>query len=98
MIRFVPDEETHAPMAGAPISDGKYSVDSHGGVPVGTHKIQIEAYRTVGLKPGARVRPSVRGDGVRQQYLSAKYNVNTTLDITIQPGAAKVTKDFDLKD
>jgi len=100
MIRFVPDEKSPVPSAGAPITDGKYKVDGHGGVPIGTFQIQIEAFRipATPLANRARAMPPIGGAAERQQYLPEKYNVSTKLELTIQPGSRAITKNFDLTD
>jgi hypothetical protein len=101
-IRFIPISTSPVPVSGAPIDDGKYKIDSKGGVPVGTHTIQIEAYHRMSLaqKPGAAVPPNfTRGKGsARQQYIPSRYNMNSTLKITIEPGSREIVKNFDLTD
>lgn len=98
MIRFVPVQTSLAPTSGAWIADGAYKVDSKGGVPVGTHKIEIEALRQV-----ASFQPDNPGDlhasqkGL-QQYLPARFNRQSELEITIEPGSPEVTKNFELTD
>jgi len=99
-IRFVPVSTSPVPVAGAPIVNGTYRVDGKGGVPVGTHKIQIEAYHKIPFspRPGEAAPPnSFRGEaGARQQYIPSRYNVDSRLQITIEPGSKTMTKDFDL--
>ena len=46
-IRFTPTDGKKTPPAAAQIIDGRYRADMRGGVPVGEHKIQIEAFRPV---------------------------------------------------
>ena len=91
MIRFVPPETSHAPTAGAPIHNGSYKADGLGGVPVGTQKVQVEAFRND--KSVALRFPEV---GARVQYLPDKYNAKTQLDITVPPGSRAIVKDFEL--
>ena len=97
-IRFAPTRETGGPVSGADIVDGAYSVDIKGGVPVGTHLVKIEAYRDQARvprtppPPGVEARPLV----VKTQYLPEQFNTRTQLEITIEPGSGKITKDFDL--
>jgi hypothetical protein len=99
-IWFLPDRTSNAPTAVALIADGNFVADSHGGVPVGTHKVQIEAYQTASgrNKPGDAIPPTVGVQGVGPQYLPAKYNSNSQLTMTIQPGSRAITKNFDLTD
>jgi hypothetical protein len=99
-VRFVPTAGSNVPTAGASIADGRYKADGHGGVPVGTHKIQVEAFRKapLPLKPGA-VAPRYYDDGgVPEQFIPARYNSNTQLEIVIPPGSAEITKDLVLTD
>ena len=100
-IRFVPVASCRAPVAVATIVDGNYTVNVHGGVPVGRHKIEIEAYRRVmppGLKPGDPLPPCFPPKGMRAQCLPKKFNVDTHLEITIRAGAGRLVQNFDLAD
>ena len=94
-IRFVPTQDTTLPVSGAPIQDGQYRVDALGGVPVGAHRVEIEATRAdpKAAAPGEEI-PGVEGPP-REQYIPAKYNRDSELQVTIESGQA-VTKDFDL--
>jgi hypothetical protein len=96
-ILFVPQTASDAPMSAATIHDSKYSADAHGGVPIGTHKVVIEAIRVVG-GTGAPSNGPLPGPGTgeRQQYIPDKYNVKTQLSITVPPGGSSITKDFEL--
>jgi hypothetical protein len=100
MIRFVPVQTSAVPPSGAFIVDGKYTIDSHGGVPVGTHRIQIEAYRPSQNRsnPGARLPPGGPPAGLPQQYLSEKHNVKTQMEITLDPADRKIEKNIELVD
>jgi hypothetical protein len=99
-IRFVPLPTCPVPVTGALIVEGRYSTKDGGGVPVGTHKIQIEARRHKAGGPNTPGPPTgSRGFGFRgMQYLPAKYNANTQLEIIIPPGSPAITKDFQLTD
>jgi hypothetical protein len=92
MIRFLPGGDSQAPIAGAPIADGKYRAEMHGGVPVGTAKVCIEAYRW------DKSQPSRFPEGARIQYLPRQFNVDTQLKINIEHGSGAISKDFDLTD
>lgn len=98
-IRFVPSQDSPVPTSGASILNGRYMVDGKGGVPVGAHRIQIEAFRMVPApaRPGLQGSPH-RPTEVPQQYLPDRYNAKTQLEITIPSGSRAVTKDFDLTD
>jgi hypothetical protein len=93
-ILFVPTKGTGGPQAGAQITDGAYRVTAGGGVPVGTHRVEIEAYRFV---PSSRPRPTTPEERMgKQQYLPEQYNNKSTLEATID-GTGEQTRDFDLK-
>ena len=95
LIRFVPDAKSSVPSAAAEIVDGQYRAASYGGVAVGTHKIEIDAYRQAPEKPGVPIEFSRRA---RQQYLPTKYNRDSQEKITIESGSGKITRDFQLTD
>jgi hypothetical protein len=56
MVRFVPIEGTHGPMSFGSIDHGYYRVDSHGGVPLGTHRVEVDAWKKTGRKVTTRGR------------------------------------------
>jgi hypothetical protein len=85
------------PTVGGVIMAGKYKVDGLGGVPVGTHKVRFEAFRTDPL-PGKDPQRMRFGDTVRRQYLPDKFNANSQMEMTIPPGSREITKNFDLTD
>jgi hypothetical protein len=91
-IRFDPVQTSLVPGAGAAIKDGRYTVDVHGGVPAGTHRIRIEALRQIKAPPGS---PFAHG---LKQYIPKKYNDNTQLTISVESGCPRITKDFALTD
>ena len=97
-IVFTPAASSHVPSAGASIIDGSYTVDSRGGVPVGTHRICIEAFHRVPftLRPGEPAPRNYFEGKAREQYLPKKYNSDSELEITIEPGSQQITKNFEL--
>ncbi|MCC7083753.1 MAG: hypothetical protein IT427_01960 [Pirellulales bacterium] len=100
IIRFTPNDNVPGSTVAATIADGKYRVESRGGVPVGTHKIQIEAYRLASgtpktNAPGAR---SIPNDAQREQYLPDKYNKRTSLEFIVDSQHGEITKNFELAD
>lgn len=101
-ILFVPDENTLAPTSGGFIVDGQYEVSAKGGVPVGTHKVEIRGYQhknalSGGIHlddasaPGPGDPEYVRSD---KQFLPPKYNTKTELTITIEPNESLKIQDF----
>jgi hypothetical protein len=100
MVRFVPLQTSTAPVSGTSIVDGKYQCDAHGGVPVGTYTIQIEATHKVPFAPkqGERTPPLMAERSVDRQYLPNRFNRDSQLQITIEPGSRKIAKDFQMTD
>ena len=49
-VRFVPIEGTRGPASTATIIDGQYRIDARGGVPIGTHRVEVDARRRTGRK------------------------------------------------
>ena len=92
-IRFVPTGETRGPATAATISQGKYEVSAKGGVLVGTHKVEITAIATDNA-PRGQDPDSMEVSGM--QYLPQKYNRQSTLTVTVEPGGSG-KHNFDLK-
>ena len=99
LIRFRPMRGTNAPVSGAEILNGVYSVTAWGGVPVGKHKIEVFAHRTGSQEenttpnsPFLDMNTSVRGG----QYIPEKYNTKTVLEISIPSGSDEIKKNLDL--
>ncbi|MEX2170930.1 MAG: hypothetical protein WD851_16550 [Pirellulales bacterium] len=91
-IRFIPTDGTQGPLTVDPIDDGYYTTENTGGVPVGTHRVEIlgydgEEYANAPTGPGA---PPVR------QLLPKKYNKESELKVTLQSGQDEDNLDFDL--
>lgn len=100
-IRFLPIKDTKTPMWGASIVGGQYAADGNGGVPVGVHKVEIIAWRekAVASQSSANLPPGLHvGKAPQEQYLPAKYNSQSELEITIEPGSGKIVRDFALTD
>jgi hypothetical protein len=99
-IWFVPNQASNAPTTVASIVDGNYVANGRGGVPVGVQKVQIEAYQSVSPQtaPAGPRPPTANLPRLGPQFLPAKYNTNSQLTLTIEPGVATVTKNFDLTD
>ena len=101
-IRFVPIRGTKGPATTGTIRQGEYTATARGGVPVGTLRVEIEAYRPI---PGAKPYMKEEADGTyrvvpddipKEQFLPPKYNTNSTVEITIESGSKSVTKDIEL--
>lgn len=100
-IAFIPDGKTVGPTAGGVIEKGRYSVSRESGPVLGTHLVEITAYRPgkqieVAGAGGASGGPS--GGGSVQEtemYIPEQYNKKTTLTVTIKSGSN--VHDFPLK-
>ena len=89
-IRFVP---TSGPVWSARIKDGSYTTAGTKGVPTGPLRIEIQAFRT----PVSSLPPDPESDAIPvEQYLPAKFNLESQLELTIEPGATTVEKNFEL--
>ncbi|MEX0613226.1 MAG: hypothetical protein WD738_15810 [Pirellulales bacterium] len=90
-IRFFPIDGTLGPVSGAPIIDGEYHVTHRGGVPVGSHRVEVEAFRS------SQAYPELNAEGGhREQFLPRKYNISSELT-AIVPGERPVfTYDLNL--
>lgn len=91
-IRFVAQGETLAPVTIVRIKGGAYDTIVSGGVPVGTHRIEIRSYDP------KEPEPTGPGQPPRRQLLPAKYNASTQLEITIPPDSPAIIKNFGLTD
>lgn len=103
IIRFVPSSSSPGPTIAATILNGLYRADGRGGVQVGSHSVQIEAYRIVASSRksdgNSPLPPSVAETGSeRIQWLPPKYNSDTQLEVTIDSESPEIVKNFDLKD
>ncbi len=89
-IRFVIDNR---PTAIGQISKGIYKIDHHGGVPVGSGRVEIEAFedtkKTVFIGVGGKKVQEAR------QVLPAKFNEKSELTVEITAGGEN-EKNFDL--
>ena len=90
IIRFVPKAGTEAPLTVELIKDGRYSTKTSGGVPAGSYKVDIRAFN-----PGDPI-PSGPGAPARKQLLPLKYNNQTELEITLDPGQKQLEHNFEL--
>ena len=97
IVSFRPIKGTPGPSWGADIINGQYSAHGKGGVPVGTHRVEITAWRQ-GRQPGSPSPGFDAGAGPREQYIPAKYNTQSQLEVTVEPGSGAITRDFILTD
>lgn len=98
-ILFYPTGDTQGPVSGAPIKDGHYEASGKGGVPVGTHRVVIHGYRAPknNSKTGAQSMAAMGEEGgTREQYLPAKFNEKSALEMKVEASKSRDTKDFQL--
>ena len=84
-VRLYPKAGTEAPMTGGLVRDGRYAVEARGGVLPGTYRPQAA---------GADVETA----DAAGQYLPAKFNAKTELELVVPPSRDPVTHDLHLKD
>ena len=96
-IRFDPTNSAESQPSGAPIRDGQYKVIGKGGVPVGTHRVSITAFRANTRPQAESTTIPMSGGAAPIQYLPHKYNTQTELTVTLEPGENEKTLDYDLK-
>lgn len=94
-ICFVPLGDTKGPTSSAPIHNGRYEVVARGGVPAGTHHVEISAFRII-PNPPPDSRGAAPGEPPKEQYLPEKYNAKSQSKITIASGCRQIAQDFDL--
>jgi hypothetical protein len=94
-IMFVPVKDTKGPRAGAEILGGKYTVDFKGGVPLGTHRVEILGFGTSSA-PAKDMNAALDDIQPRDQYLPAKYNTKSELQIEVSAGGTREFN-FELK-
>ncbi len=95
-VRFVPTKGTEAPSSSAVISGGAYKAEFKGGVPVGIHRVEIRGYRPKAGGAAEETPGMAAGETLKEQYLPAKYNAKSELELTVESGSAPITKDFAL--
>lgn len=81
------------PTAVATIVNGKYRVESRGGVPDGTHNVQIEGY-AVPDNNTMKENPMPGGAALGPPYIPDKYNKHATLRSTVPSGSGPIGKNF----
>jgi hypothetical protein len=90
-IRFCPRPDTAAPLTIATIKDGHYDTTTVGGVPVGRHGVEIRSFDPKTPPPKGPDDPQ------RKQLLPAKYNRQSTLELTVESGDRNLNKDYRLE-
>lgn len=93
-IRFSPIPPSKGPLTIEQIRDGEFNTSLNGGLPVGTHRVEIkmfrpEEYATMGRSPGS---PGP------EQLLPDKFNRESELTIDVAPGSEPFEQCFILTD
>ena len=81
-IGLFPQPGTKGPSAGAPIVDGKFTIDATKGPMSGTFSVQITASRFTGRKISLPPPDEGTIDEI-EQYLPARYNTDSELKVDI---------------
>jgi hypothetical protein len=95
-VIFMPIEGTPGPNSAAMIVDGQYRIDSRGGVPLGKHRVCVDARRKTGrqvqgnngrevtmIDELVRVGPEIYGGEKSPLVVEIKADSNGQFDITI---------------
>ncbi len=96
-ITFIPMSGTESPSAGAPISDGSFTVPGDKGPLPGKFRVEIKSPRKTGKKVNVSVPTAQKGVALEEtvEAIPPKYNRDSELKADIQPGAPPL--EFDLK-
>jgi hypothetical protein len=92
-ILFTPVKGTKGPAAAARIENGAYQAAIAGGVPVGTHRVEVLAFRA--SSGSSQSSGSQVFQMAKEQFLPKQYNRESTLTATVDDNG-KQTKDFEL--
>jgi hypothetical protein len=87
VLRFQPIEGTKAPVSVAQINAGQYTADGLGGVMPGTYQVQIRSFQP-SAQPTGGMGPEPT------QLLPDKYNTQSEIKLTIEPGSGTIEHDF----
>lgn len=92
-IRFVPNYGSKLPISGGPITGGNYTIKMRGGVPVGTHRVEINSFRKLEKRYPDQPEEMVP----KEQLLPSKFNEESELEREV-PAGRSLTLDFPLSD
>ena len=94
IIRFAPQAGSGLPVSAGRIEDGRYTADTRGGVPVGTHRIEITSYIAA---DGSKVENLLSTTTATRQLLPQQFNRKSDMMREIL-AEDPFTLDFDLRD
>ncbi len=89
-IRLIPQQGTPGPTAGANIENGRFAIAAEDGPFAGTFRVEITAIRAGKRK--AFDPETNQMTAVPQQYIPAKYNLQSELTATIVDGQSRPCK------
>ncbi|WP_237228799.1 hypothetical protein [Rubinisphaera sp. JC750] len=92
-IRFVPIGENGGPTSGGHIKLGYYKIDLKGGVPLGEHRVEVEAFRLIDKNKNV---DAVDPDPPKEQYIPAKWNRNSELSINVESSNEPLESNIEL--
>jgi hypothetical protein len=97
-IRFLPTSEQGGPVWSAWIKNGSYTTAGTKGTPVGDLRVEINGFRTPAWYKPTEADPANDEAAMipQEQYLSAKYNTQSELKMSIAPGSGAVEKNWEL--
>lgn len=94
-IIFIPMDQTAGPSAGGSIENGKYQILAPQGPIVGSHQVQIRAFRKSGRMTPAGPQPGAAPSPEMEMFIPEKYNSKSTLEVVFDSGMNQ--NDFELK-
>jgi len=92
-ITLYPTGKTKGPTSGGEIQEGKYRIEAKGGVPVGTHRVEIHQFE---MKPSIPGRPSALD--IEVNLLPEQFNTKSTVELEVESGSKAFVRDFNLDD
>jgi len=93
IIKFIPIADSNLPASAVDILNGKYESDR--GLPKGKYRVEITGFKRP-PEEAVSLDPSEASSGGNAQIIPKGFNVNSTLELTVD--AATSHNDFDLKD
>ena len=97
-IELIPVDGTTGPSSGGPIKKGRYEVrDAVGLVQGGTYQVRISALAKTGKTAPNILEPGGPPLELSENYIPPKFNLDSSLRITISSDSTVNTQDFHLE-
>ena len=90
-ITLYPVKGTEGPTSGGEIQEGKFRIDAKGGVPVGTHRVEIHQFEIKQQIPG---RPPALD--IEVNLLPEQFNKKSTVELIVESGNKNLEQDYNL--